>query len=891
MTIQRSNLPDPFALPEAVEAMLLDLLDAAPADPDGFLARRGADAELRRQALDLYDRSRDAEVLLAQVSDGAARLLSESDQAAAVTGMVVGPWRLLELIGQGGMSAVYRGERADGHFKQIVAVKLLPSGPAIRALMQRFESERRILARLEHPNLARLIDGGLTETGLAYLVMEYVEGVAIDCYCDDHRLSVDERLALIDQVFDVVQYAHRNLVVHRDLKPSNILVTESGQVKLLDFGIAKVLEVGMDSAQATELTRVGGRPCTPAWASPEQLQGGDITTASDVYSLGVLTYRLLTGLSPFRAGPDADRCLDAVGLAQPPVRASLRVLENDRALGSADARARFRGTTPVRLERRLRGDLDTILQVALRYEAERRYATVEQFAADLRRHREGLPVLARPDRWVYRASKFLGRHKLGMSLGGLIFLLIMGGVAGIVWQSRLVEAEARQARNAHEFVRVLLSAADPYRGVGFHLSPRELMEHAAQSALMGDLAQTSQIQVLLLMGQVYSRLSQFAAASELLGHAYELARTMPGLEPAMRAELLLELAIVEYGGGSLQQAADYGRESLAVLEQSLGESSIDRVPALVQKAIILQELGRYDEAMGHLERALFILERHGQDEPVRLANATRTMGYLLEKMTRFDEALDHYYAAVAQATPYLPAGHLHLAELHNDIGRIGFWLRRYPEAVASLQIALDMRRAKLPPDDRSIGASHHNLGISLYALGDAAAGVVHLEEAVRVYSASAGTDNWLTARGKWSLALVLSELGETQRADRLFAAARRISERIYGTHHRDPVRLLMAYAYVLNQRGDFATAQQIAEETLERIEALDAQREEFRRITLSRLAVSLAGQGRLMEAESLRAELCALIEAADDGALTAYTPPCSYVERGLRQVADTRLAG
>lgn len=890
MSSPQPSLFDPFALPEAVELLLLELLEAAPSDAHLWLTEREPDQELRLEVLRLYERSRRADHLLEHISDGASRLIGEADDFPAGQVLSVGPWRLLERIGEGGMSAVYRAERADGQFAQIVAVKLLPSGPAIRGLMRRFEAERSILARLEHPNLARLIDGGITDTGLPYLVMEYVEGVPIDRYCDDRSLSVGQRLALMEQVLDVVQYAHRNLVVHRDLKPSNILVTDSGQVKLLDFGIAKVLEAGMDSAEATELTRVSGRPCTPAWASPEQLQGGDITTATDVYSLGILLYRLLTGLPPFRAYAGAERRLDALGLSQAPIKPSLRALENDPAGGSAASRASSRATTPARLARRLRGDLDTILKMALRVEPERRYATVEQFAADLRRHRNDLPVMARPDRWTYRASKFIGRHMLGMSFGAVMLLVIVGGMAGIVWQSRLAEAEARQAQHAHEFVRMLLSAADPYRGVGFHLSPKELMEHAAQSALMGELAQTSQIQVLLLMGQVYSRLSQFGAASELLGHAHELARTLPGLDPAMRAELLLELAIVEYGGGSLQLAADYGRESLAVLADELGERHIDRVPALVQKAIILQELGDYDAAMRQLELALSILGADGQGESVRLANATRAMGYLLEKMTHFDQALEHYYAALALASPQLPPGHLHLAELHNDIGRLGFWLRRYPEAVSSLQIALDMRRAKLPPDDRSIGASHHNLGISLYAMGDAAAGVGHLEEAVRIYAASAGRDNWLTARGKWSLALVLSELGEHQRADALFEAARRTSERVYGTHHRDPVRLLMAYAYVLNQRGDYAQAQRIAEETLARIEALDAQRDEFRRITLSRLAVSLAGQGLLPEALAMRAELCAQVSELDDGPLTAYTPPCSYSDQALSRLAVVRLS-
>ena len=887
MSARHSSRPDPFALPEAVEKLLLDLLEATPSQPDAYLARSAVDPDIRRQALDLYERSRRADALLERVGERAARLLADDERSLAAAGMLVGSWRLLELIGQGGMSAVYRAERADGHFQQTVAVKLLPSGPAIRALMQRFDAERRILARLEHPNLARLIDGGVTDAGLAYLVMEYVEGVPIDRYCDEHRLSVDQRLALFDQVLDVVQYAHRNLVVHRDLKPSNILVSGSGQVKLLDFGIAKVLDANPLSGEATDLTRWGGRPLTPAWASPEQLRGDPVTTASDVYSLGLLLYQLLTGLDPFRLPRGGKLAVEQGPQDRRPITPSVRALQPDRRGEDPSVRAMHRGTGPRRLARRLRGDLDVILQTALREEVERRYASVEQFSADLKRHREGLPVLARPDRWSYRAGKFLGRHWVGATLGMSMLVVILAGAGGILWQSRLVEAEARETRNAYEFVRTLLSVADPYRGVGFHLSPRELMEHASQSALMGELAAGSQVQVLLLMGQIYSRLSQFDSAAELLRLADSIAAADPGIDPLLRAELLLELAIVEYGGGSLGEAADYVRHSLDLLTRALGDEHGELIPALIQKAIILQEQGEYKAALVQLDRALAIQNARTDEEPVRRANTIRTRGYVYEKMTRFEEAQRHYREAAQLAASHLPVGHLHLAELYNDIGRIGFWLGHYEEAVESLQLALDMRAAKLPPEDRSIGASNHNLGISLYAMGDADRGAAHLEEAVRIYSLSAGADNWLTARGQWSLALVLSELGQHQRADQLFATSLATTERVYGTHHRDPIRLLMAQAYVLNQRGDYVAAARIAEDALQRIDSLDAQREEFRRITLSRLAVSLAGMGRWDDSERLESELCSDRAWQAVERVTAYTEPCAYA--GQRN-AELRLA-
>ena len=868
--------PDPLALSPEVEALLLDLLEAKPADPQAFLARQSDDSTIRDQVWQLYQQHARADAHFRRHADRLSGLLTGAADVVAAPIERVGPWKVHELLGRGGMSAVYRAERDDGQYAQTVAVKLLPSGPAIESLILRFRTERSILAGLEHPNLARLLDGGMTEQGLPYFVMEYVEGLPIDEWCDQRRLGVEQRLVLFEQVMDVVQYAHRNLVVHRDLKPSNILVTDAGQVKLLDFGIAKMLDADQRSAETTELTRIGGRPFTPAWASPEQVAGQSVTTASDVYSLGMLLYRLLTGTSPYevRGGNTAE--VQQAVLDQTPRAPSAAV----RAV-TDEASFRQRGTTQARLVRQLRGDLDNIILYCLRKEPERRYVTVEQLASDLQRHRQKLPVRARPDRFTYRTGKFLRRHWIGAGTTLVAFLAVFAGLAGTAWQARLAEAEARQAQSAHAFIRALLSAADPYRGVGFDMSPSELLEHASRSMDLGELDPKSKLQVLLLTGQMYSRLSQFESAIPLLRRAREIAETTSGIEPQLNAELLLELAIVEYGAGSLTAAREFIADSRALLESEVGSRHSDLVPVIVEQGIILQELGEYQPALDHLEYALALLQASPDPPAIPLATTLRTIGYLLEKMTRFEAAIPYYRRAIAVAETHLAADHLHLARLNNDLGRVHFWLRRYDEAVGFLRNGLAMRQAKLAPEDRSIGASHHNIGVSLYALGNAQAGAEHLEEAVRIYALASGEDNWLTARGQWSLAMVLDELGQHQRSDLLFDRALATMERFYGPHHRDPVRLLMARAFVLNQRAEYAAAQVVADDVLARIEHLAEQREEFRQTALSRLAASLAGQGRLDEAAALVAQLCGEHLPEPPQLINAYTPSCDYASAAL----------
>ncbi|MGK2963711.1 MAG: serine/threonine-protein kinase, partial [Gemmatimonadaceae bacterium] len=319
-----------------------------------------------------------------------------------------GPYRIIREIGRGGMGAVYMAERSDDQYQKKVALKILPPWSASdERSVQRFVEERQILAALDHPEIARLLDGGITADGLPWFAMELVDGLRIDQYCDEQRLPVEARLELFCQVAAAVQYAHRNLVVHRDLKPANILVTPEGRVKLLDFGIAKLL-----GGQAAELTVTSERLLTPLYASPEQIRGEQISTASDVYTLGVLLHVLLTGRYPYRLSNWEHHEVARAVLEQDPLRPSLSILRGDGPANGdpgADEVAAARRSTPPRLRRSIEGDLDAIVLKAIEKEPGRRYTTVEQLETDLRRHLAGQPVLAQPESRLYYARKFVRR--------------------------------------------------------------------------------------------------------------------------------------------------------------------------------------------------------------------------------------------------------------------------------------------------------------------------------------------------------------------------------------------------------------------------------------------------------------------------------------------------
>ncbi len=412
---------------------------------ESFLAREATDPAIRAEVSSLLEHLEKEDGFLESPPPAPAAAFSAPPDPALAPGARVGPWRLVREIGSGGMGRVFEAERADGLFEKRVAVKFIRRGMDSESILQRFHREREILAALEHPGIARLLDGGISETGQPWFVMELVEGVPITRYCRERALSVTERIRLFQAVCAAVHFAHQNLVIHRDLKPSNLLVTAEGEVKLLDFGVARLLDPGLDPEGG--LTEVGDRVLTPAYASPEQLSGASVTTATDVYSLGVLLYELLTGQRPFEPRSSSLQTLLEERATTDPVPPSEAARTG---IPSSDASERSGPDPDPTLPHLLRGDLDNIVLMALRREPERRYSSVAELADDLERHLAGFPVRARPNTAGYRLRTFARRHRVGVSAAAVTLLALVGGGALAVWQAGVAESERARAEARFE---------------------------------------------------------------------------------------------------------------------------------------------------------------------------------------------------------------------------------------------------------------------------------------------------------------------------------------------------------------------------------------------------------------------------------------------------------
>jgi WD40 repeat protein/tRNA A-37 threonylcarbamoyl transferase component Bud32 len=435
---------------EQVKTLFEAALEQAPHERAAFLeAACGGDTDLRDEVESLLASDEQGKDFIeTPVYEIPADLLVKGP-ADTLAGRRIGPYQVLGQIGQGGMGEVYLAERADDRFRKQVAIKVVKRGMDTEAILRRFRNEQQILASLDHANIAKLLDAGTTEDGLSYFIMDYVEGLTIDVYCDTHKLPTRERLALFRTVCSAVGYAHEHYVIHRDLKPSNILITAEGVVKLLDFGIAKALNPDM-AAEAVGATTTSLRPMTPEYASPEQVRGGPVTPSSDVYSLGVLLYELLTGHRPYHVKRGTPQEIERVICEKEPEKPSTMISRVEEVSSTDGQRwitltpksvSETRDGQPDKLRRRLVGDLDNIVLMALRKEPGRRYASAEQFAADLERYLQGRPVLARPDTAGYRAGKFVRRNKAGVAAAALLVLALLGGMVASQWQARRAERQ------------------------------------------------------------------------------------------------------------------------------------------------------------------------------------------------------------------------------------------------------------------------------------------------------------------------------------------------------------------------------------------------------------------------------------------------------------------
>jgi serine/threonine protein kinase/tetratricopeptide (TPR) repeat protein len=675
-----------------IDRLFSALLDAAPAQREARLARlRTDDPEAARELGELLRLSERPDSRLAPEGVLAGPLWADlAARDTAAPGERIGAWRVLGELGRGGMATVFLAERADGAFRQRAALKLLRPGAGGEEAARRFAQERQILASLHHPSIARLLDGGVDGRGRLYLVMEHVEGRPIDRYCEESRLPVERRLELFTQVAEAVLYAHRNLVVHRDLKPSNIFVSEAGEVKLLDFGIAKLLDPALAGPYAAAPTRTVARVMTPEYASPEQVRGEPVTTASDVYQLGLLLFELLTGERACRLERLTLGEAERVICGEPPRRPST-------VAGAAGGAA---------LARRLRGDLDAIVEKALRKEPELRYPSPEPLIEDLERHRSGRPVRARQGTFGYRARKLVSRHRFGLGMAALLALLLAGAAVTATLQARGFAREAAATERVKEVLVGLLGAANP--GVeGEAITVRELLDQGA-ARVTADLDGEPEVQAELLatLGTVYNTLGLYEEAVPLLEESLAL-RRRHGDRLAV-AEAAQGLAHNLHYMGRYGAAEPLFREALAIRRAALGADSYATGESLLNLGSLLHSRGDAAAAEPLLREAVR-LRLPGKEDP-GLGTALRILGQALADQGKLEAAEPLYRRSLEVLrrgpSPDEPDQGMTL----DSLGRLLIEKGELAEAEAVLLEALGLRR-------KLYGEAHPALALSLESLG------------------------------------------------------------------------------------------------------------------------------------------------------------------------------
>jgi eukaryotic-like serine/threonine-protein kinase len=770
--------------------------------------------------------------------ENAAKLLLD-EQNLSMTGQRIGHYRIAREIGRGGMGAVYLAVRDDDEYQKQVAIKLVSSGLNIGEMLRRFYNERQILADLDHPNIAKLLDGGTTEEGLPYLVMDYVDGIPIDAYCDTHHLLIRDRLELFRKVCAAVHYAHQNLFVHRDIKPSNILVTREGVPKLLDFGIAKVIDSG-HSAQQTELTRTGLRPMTPEYASPEQVMGRPITTASDIYSLGVLLYKLLAGNRPYSFSDYSQSEIERLICEENPPR-------------------------PGTIKRELSGDLENIVMMAMRKETDRRYSSVEQFSEDIRRHLEGLPVLATKDTFFYRGSKFIRRNRIAVAAAVLLALTMTAGVAATIWQARVARAAQARAERRFNEVRELANSFlfefnDSIKNLPGSTPARQLLikgalkylDSLAQEAVGDPSLQRELAEAYLKLGDIQGNfynqnVGDMAGALESYRKAITILEGLLQADPSNK-QIRRDLSI---GYGRAGDMLMYTGNATAALQNynkaipPLEELAADPTNTKARRDLAI---GYY--RMGHIivyngdnigakesfKKAVALLEILSEADPAdieireNLALAYYRLGDMLSSLGNPDETVELVRKTLAigqelsakdpnnaQASRILLTGYIKLAELTLRKGNSDGAIEIYEKALAIGKELASKDRTNVQAQ-RDLMVVYGNLSNAIEEKGDIRGAIENELKGMSIQEALLAADPANT-RGRrdlgtfhLSIGRLYSRLGNTEQALKSYRKALDIMESLIAKDPKnaqvraDLARLLYLAAILLGKRGEIEPA-------------------------------------------------------------------------------------
>ncbi len=817
---------------QRVSELFQAALGREPNQRAAFLAEVCAgDTALRAQVESLIASGQEAETLVMASAHKTAPSLPANRQTVSTAEQRIGPYKVIRELGHGGMGMVYLAARADDQYRKQVAIKLIKRGMDTDAILRRFRNERQILASLDHPNTARFLDGGVTEDGLPYFAMEHIKGESIIEYCDRHKLSTVERLKLFRQICSAVHYAHQNLVVHRDLKPSNILVTEEGVPKLLDFGIAKLLSSEL-AAQTLDPTAPGSVLMTPEYASPEQVRGEPITTASDVYSLGVVLYELLTGHHPFRAKWLLMHEIILKVCEEEPEKPSTvisRVKEVPSTDGSGlvkltpESVSQTREGQPEKLRRRLAGDIDNIVLMALRKDPQRRYGSVEQFSEDIRRYLEGLPVIAHQDTLAYRSTKFLQRNKATVAVAAAFAVLVIGSIFSLTAQATRIARERDRAVGAERL------AAD--------------QRTQAERARDAERGQRQQAEANL---QRATDAEQRALAEAERANT-EAKRAIVNLSRATEAEKQANTE-AERAKAETERAKTEAETTKQVSEFLVGLFNVPDLSAEKMKAITAREL---------LDKGAAKIREELKGQPKVQATLMNTMGQAYRALGLYDSALPLTETALKIRREALGGEHQDVASSLNSLAMLLGAKGDYAAAEPLQREALAMDRKLLGNEHPDVVSDLHNLATVLHSKGDYAAAESLYREALAMRRKLQGNEHPGVANILNSLGVLLQDKGDYAAAEPLIREALAMRRKILGNEHLSVARSLNNLAVLLQAKGDQTAAEPLLREALAIRRKLLGNEHPDVANSLNSLAVSLQSKGDYVAAEPLFREALA----------------------------------
>jgi serine/threonine protein kinase/Flp pilus assembly protein TadD len=832
---------------ERATDLLARMLSLPAEDRPAFLDREcEGDTDLRDLVTELADLDDDAAAYFDELTDDIVAVADLEIDSAARPARHVGPYVILESIGHGGMGAVFRARRVDGAFDHEVALKLLHLDMETPQMRARFIAERQLLAHLQHPNIATLFDGGVTDEGRPFFAMELIDGQPVTIHCAEQQLPMEKVLGLMLDVIEAVSYLHRNLVVHRDLKPSNILVDRDGRVKLLDFGIAKLLS---EEPEGGGFTRTGEVLMTPSYAAPEQRLGRPVTTAADVYSLGIVLYELLTGQRPTGTGAPAAPVDDEL-----PNRPNSILGRQDPSSADTDPHAH-----PVVPWRRIDRDLETICLTALHPDPALRYPSAEQFGQDIERFRQGLPISARPSTFGYRLGKLARRHRTALIVAvGVLALLAAGMVRehGLRRSAELAKSEAQlQAARAvavTDFLRDLLASANPMRAQGRDLTVAEVLEQASERLDTDtELASQPELEAAIrqTLGSTLTSLGRYETALPHLERAVDLRGGFDAREPeALSAQA--ELAIVSQHLGRKEVTESILKRVLEVRITDLGEEHPLVLTTMNQLADLYWSLGRFEDVETLDRKTLEIRRRVLDADHPDILKSLNGLATTLFTRARYAGAAERFDEALTVARRTLGSSHPHTITLANNLAAAHLELGRNREAADLLRDVVEARRRVLGDAHHETAMSIHNLGAALARLGEYAEAEERFLEAIAIREQlPTGRKNVLFSQSY--LADTYRDAGRFEDAEALYVSTIDRQRDALGADHGDTLKTIAGFAMLRARQGDFETAVGMLEELLS---TLEAQRGEGHPDTignLTALAEIRRLQGRPNEALSL----------------------------------------